>query len=123
MQPEAINILTIQFANEISQHEVPLFRGAINYSLDNHSILFHNHDGDGLRYAYPLIQYKQIKESFFFCRPSVIASETPKGGKRMLKYSFSIQVNDITVSNWERYVTAIDGRSSIWGSGELTVNE
>ena len=62
MQSEAINILTIQFANEISQHEVPLFRGAINSSLDNQSILFHNHDGDGLRYAYPLIQYKLIKE-------------------------------------------------------------
>ena len=62
MQSEAINILTIQFANEISQHEVPLFRGAINNSLVNQSILFHNHDGDGLRYAYPLIQYKQIKD-------------------------------------------------------------
>lgn len=62
MQSEVINILTIQFANEISQHEVPLFRGAINSSLDNQSILFHNHDGDGLRYAYPLIQYKQIND-------------------------------------------------------------
>ena len=81
----------------------------------------------GKNYSYETIMHIkkdfQIKESFFFCRPSVIASETPKGGKRMLKYSFSIQVNDITVSNWERYVTAIDGRSSIWGSGELTVNE
>ena len=62
MQSEAINILTIQFANEITLHEIPLFRGAINSSLDNQSILFHNHDGNGLRYAYPLIQYKQIKD-------------------------------------------------------------
>ena len=81
----------------------------------------------GKQYSYETIMHvkKDFKftDTFFFCRPSVIASETPKGGKRMLKYSFSIQVNDITVSNWERYVTAIDGRSSIWGSGELTVNE
>ena len=62
MQSEAINILTIQFAIEISRQEIPLFRGAINYSLENQSVLFHNHDGDGLRYAYPLIQYKQIKD-------------------------------------------------------------
>lgn len=61
MQSEPINILTIQFANEISQHEIPLFRGAINHSLENKSILFHNHDGDKFRYSYPLIQYKRIK--------------------------------------------------------------
>ena len=61
MQPKPINILTIQFANEISQREIPLFRGAIIHSLGNKSILFHNHDGDKFRYAYPLIQYKRIK--------------------------------------------------------------
>ena len=62
MQSEPVNILTIQFANEISQHEIPLFRGAINHLLENKFILFHNHDGDKLRYSYPLIQYKQIKD-------------------------------------------------------------
>lgn len=61
MQPEPINILTIQFANEISQREIPLFRGAVIHSLENKSILFHNHEGDKFRYAYPLIQYKRIQ--------------------------------------------------------------
>ena len=60
MQSEPTNILTIQFANEISQHEIPLFRGAVIHSLENKSILFHNHDGDKFRFSYPLIQYKQI---------------------------------------------------------------
>lgn len=61
MQSKPINILTVQFANEISQQEIPLFRGAVIHSLENNSILFHNHDGERLRYAYPLIQYKRIK--------------------------------------------------------------
>lgn len=58
---EPINILTIQFANTISHHEIPLFRGAVIHSLENKLLLFHNHDGENYRYAYPLIQYKRIK--------------------------------------------------------------
>lgn len=63
MQSEPINILTIQFANEISQKEIPLFRGAVLRSMGNNAnLLFHNHTGkDTFRYAYPLIQYKRIK--------------------------------------------------------------
>lgn len=56
-----IKRLVITFENSISQSEVPLFRGAVNAALaDNHSILFHNHNGTSLRYSYPLIQYKRI---------------------------------------------------------------
>lgn len=61
MQLEPINILTIQFANEISQHEIPLFRGAVIHSLENKPILFHNHVGENFRYSYPLVQYKRIE--------------------------------------------------------------
>ena len=61
MLPEPINVLTIQFANEISQQEIPLFRGAVIHSLENKSVLFHNHEGDKFRYSYPLIQYKRIR--------------------------------------------------------------
>ena len=35
------------------------FRGAIISTVGNHISLFHNHDGDALVYAYPLIQYKK----------------------------------------------------------------
>lgn len=54
------NVLTIRFSNELKPYEAPLFRGAIINSLDEKLLLFHNHEGDKLRYAYPLIQYKRI---------------------------------------------------------------
>ena len=50
----------LRFDTEISQEEVPYLRGAIIRMVKNDSLLFHNHDGSGLRYSYPLIQYKQI---------------------------------------------------------------
>ena len=56
-----LNILTIQFANEIAAHEVPLFRGAIIAALGQESsVLLHNHDESNYRYSYPLIQYKRL---------------------------------------------------------------
>lgn len=54
------NILTIRFSNEIRPFEVSLFRGAVINSLDQKLLLFHNHEGEKLRYDYPLIQYKRI---------------------------------------------------------------
>lgn len=58
-----IPILIIRFKNEIQRYEVPLFRGAIiaSTSQSKNNLLFHNHDGDKLRFAYPLIQYKTIQ--------------------------------------------------------------
>jgi Cas6b C-terminal domain/Cas6b N-terminal domain len=54
-----IRYLRISFEVDISLEELPKFRGAIvaAVSLDNQ--LFHNHDGEQFRYAYPLIQYKR----------------------------------------------------------------
>lgn len=60
MTENRIKVLKIVFGQEISQNEIPLFRGAVIDSLENKALLFHNHDGDGLRYSYPLIQYKRI---------------------------------------------------------------
>ena len=56
-----IRTLVIQFANELSAKEIPLFRGAVIQSMEESNILFHNHTPDGFRYSYPLIQYKRIK--------------------------------------------------------------
>lgn len=56
-----INILTIRFKNKIKPFEVQSFRGAVINSLSKKSLLFHNHTLHGLRYGYPLIQYKCIK--------------------------------------------------------------
>lgn len=55
-----IPILTIRFANAVAQNEIPLFRGAIAGKVPPELTLFHNHTSDGLRYRYPLIQYKRI---------------------------------------------------------------
>ena len=54
------NILTIYFTNEISFHDLPLFRGAVISTVGQEQILFHNHAGDNFRYSYPLVQYKRI---------------------------------------------------------------
>ena len=56
-----VPILNILFNTSIRHSELPLFRGAVIKSLPHDSVLFHNHLGDGLRYSYPLIQYKLIK--------------------------------------------------------------
>lgn len=56
-----INTLVIRFKNRIQPWGIPLFRGAIIEAVgENCSQLFHNHEGDGFRYNYPLIQYKRI---------------------------------------------------------------
>ena len=55
-----IKMTVIRFGNQMRQNELPLFRGAVIRSLPNDNVLFHNHDGDSLRYAYPLIQYKLL---------------------------------------------------------------
>ena len=57
---EKQRILLVRFKNEIWQNELPLFRGAVIASMEKADILFHNHQGESYRYAYPLIQYKRI---------------------------------------------------------------
>lgn len=50
----------IRFATNIQVSEVPLLRGAIIHATGGENTFFHNHIGEKLRYAYPLIQYKRI---------------------------------------------------------------
>jgi len=54
-------ILVLIFKNALTHSEIPLFRGAINAQFSESDPLFHNHEGENFRYAYPLIQYKLIK--------------------------------------------------------------
>lgn len=55
-----IKTLTIRFNLPLHHSELPLFRGAIIAAVPSGNLLFHNHDGTTLRYAYPLIQYKRM---------------------------------------------------------------
>lgn len=57
---QKLKILKVQFDAQIAPYEVPAFRGAIAAKVPRDSILYHNHDGEKLRYGYPLIQYKRI---------------------------------------------------------------
>jgi hypothetical protein len=57
---ESARLMSLIFNDEISERELPLFRGAVINAMDNANVLFHNHVGDGYRYSYPLIQYKRI---------------------------------------------------------------
>ncbi len=57
-----VNITTIRFANHLSFEELSYFRGAMIETASLHDAsLFHNHTEVGLRYDYPLIQYKLLQ--------------------------------------------------------------
>ena len=56
---ETIRVVIATFKNKISQEEIFFFRGSIIRLSDNASF-FHNHQEEGFRYAYPLVQYKRI---------------------------------------------------------------
>lgn len=57
-----IRTLTVFYDTEISNREIPLFRGAVLKILgDKANVLYHNHTGgDTFRYSYPLVQYKRL---------------------------------------------------------------
>ena len=57
-----IRSLTVNFDTEISDKEIPFFRGAIlNVMGEQANLLYHNHIGEtSFRYSYPLIQYKRL---------------------------------------------------------------
>lgn len=60
---ERLKTLVIQFSNPIIREEIPLFRGSVIGAMEHSDILFHNHeDNNRLRYAYPLVQYKRIRQ-------------------------------------------------------------
>lgn len=56
-----IKTLILLFDTPLRRADLPLFRGAVIAAIPSGNLLFHNHDGKTLRYAYPLIQYKRIK--------------------------------------------------------------
>lgn len=55
-----IQLLTVLFDLELQAFKLSSFRSAILAMADPALTLFHNHNGDALRYKYPLIQYKTI---------------------------------------------------------------
>ncbi len=62
-----LRVLRVQFTGQLYPREVTAFRGAIGHKVGPEAVLFHHHEGDRLRFAYPLIQYKSIAG-----RPTII---------------------------------------------------
>ncbi len=56
-----VQVLLIQFENELSPKDVPAFRGAIINRVNREHVLFHHHLSEtDVLFKYPLIQYKSI---------------------------------------------------------------
>lgn len=116
MSIKKIPLIVIEFKNTIRQREISRFRGAIISMLSSNNVLFHNHTEDGLRYAYPLIQYKRIhgraavvciKEGtesigdFFsaYRQPAII------GEREMMLELDTIKADKILIQVWESMFT------------------
>jgi len=69
-----------------------LFRGAIIKSVGtSNSLLFHNHQGDEFRYAYPLIQYKRVNQkAAIVC----VSDGTEEIGKLFSGMDYTISIGD-----------------------------
>lgn len=108
-----VKYLTIHFKNEIGLRELPKFRGAVIECAGREHLLFHNHAGDGLRYAYPLIQYKRIGNkaglvcledgvhevhAFFQGRPHRLRL----GEREITPEVERLHMNEVTLQAWDK---------------------
>ena len=55
-----LRVMTVVFNTPLKQSEIRKFRGAVISAAGAENTLFHNHDGAGYNYKYPLIQYRII---------------------------------------------------------------
>ena len=69
--------LTIITANDIAGHEIPAFRGSVcRVAAASWCDLFHNHTEGGLRYSYPMIQYKTFRgNAAMYATPQNLTTE------------------------------------------------
>lgn len=72
-----MNVLTILLDLPLKEEELPFFRGALIAEVGASNILFHDHTEEGLRYSYPLIQYKCLGG---YAAVTAIESAIPQAG-------------------------------------------
>ena len=107
-----IKTLIVKFSSELKKHEVPLFRGAV-IAASGGSQLFHNHDGDNYRYAYPLIQYKRIgKNAAIVCLGQGVESI----GELFSNGNFCFQIGERTVEMEIVSIKAYKTNVQLWNS-------
>ncbi|MBX7240494.1 MAG: hypothetical protein K1X92_02005 [Bacteroidia bacterium] len=134
-----IRILKVIFDEKIRSYEIPALRGAViakvanlpvnhlgeevkhDFSLSvseslKAALLFHNHEGDGFRYAYPLIQYKQLYGNAaitcfgegvdeihkFFSKPDWSLYISDRTLPMKIK---TLEMNDFTLQVWNQQFT------------------
>ena len=92
MPDNQVRTLVIRFNNPLNQNELPFFRGAVIQAVgDENALLFHNHEGEGFRYSYPLIQYKRIGgKAALVC----IGEGTEEIGKFFSSCNFDVQIGN-----------------------------
>ena len=108
-----IKYLQIVFKDDITESELPKFRGAVIDAATRENVLFHNHVDDNFRYAYPLIQYKRIGRSpaivcleqgteaihAFFSRPNA----SLQLGDRVVACQIDrLYLNEVTMQTWDK---------------------
>ena len=96
-----INTLVLCMDTPLKSSELARFRGAVNAVISSHNILFHNHNGQYFRYAYPLIQYKCLagKAAIVAIGEGVAAMEELFAGTdfsiRLGKHTIALQIESI----------------------------
>lgn len=112
-----IRVLKICFEQDIPSREIPRLRGAIIEKTGRDKILFHNHIGEaGLRYAYPLIQYKVIgRKGCLICIDEGTDEihaflgqrnwDIQLGEQKMTLTIDSLLANNFTLNVWDKYFT------------------
>lgn len=86
-----LDVLVITFGNPLGKEEIPLFRGAVIKVVGPEHILFHNHEDDGFRYHYPLIQYKRIHQKAAMV---YIGEGTEEIGKFFATCNFDVNIGN-----------------------------
>ncbi|MCC8186828.1 MAG: hypothetical protein LIP08_04780 [Bacteroides sp.] len=106
-------ILIVHFRNPLSPHELPQFRGAIIHATENADILFHNHAENQLRYAYPLIQYKRIRNNAAIV---CIGEGTEAIGDFFSSRNFDVNIGNRKVTLEIEAITARQEVVQVWDS-------
>ena len=60
MMENNIHVFSLFTDINLKQEEISFFRGAMICLVGVDKVLFHDHEKNGLRYSYPLVQYKII---------------------------------------------------------------
>ncbi|RLB99771.1 MAG: hypothetical protein DRI57_33145 [Deltaproteobacteria bacterium] len=74
-----IKLFVVIFDFKLEKQKIPAFRAAVVEKVGRENVLFHNHLGEKFLYAYPLIQYKTIRQN-----PAIVCVD--KGTEDILEF-------------------------------------